>query len=119
MALFGLVSSVSVVVLLGLRLQTLAQLDQKKFFHIKYNSLMIDVQHTNSITSSSMIDVMSIDALAKLAERFNTMILHGEEGSLHIYYVQAGGITYRFMINTNNTDSNIPESEAMYQQGEV
>jgi hypothetical protein len=118
-ALFVLSLSLSGLILLGLRLQNLSRLGQEKFFRIKYDSIMIDVQNADSLASSSMIDVRSMEALAKLAERFNAMILHGTENNLHTYYVQVGGITYRFMINSDKTESAILKDGTPSQEGEA
>jgi signal peptidase len=116
-ALFGLIGSLMGLTLLGIRLQRLSQHDQEKFFHIKYSSMMIDVQNADSLPLSSTIDVASMDALAKLAERFNAMILHIEQGVLHTYYVQAGGIIYRFTMKPHKTISTCLEGEAIGQEG--
>jgi hypothetical protein len=116
-ALVGLIGSLCGLILLGLRLQHLSQRDQEKFFHIKYSSLLIDVQSTHTISLSDVVDVTSLDALAKLAERFSTMILHVEQDQLHMYYVQASGTTYRFIMNPHQRESTI--SEAIRQEGGV
>jgi signal peptidase I len=116
-ALFGLIGSLIGLTLLGVRLQRLSQHDQEEFFHIKYSSMMIDVQNADSLPLSSTIDVASMDALAKLAERFNAMILHLEQGVLHTYYVQAGGTIYRFTMKPHKTGSTCLEDEAIGQEG--
>jgi hypothetical protein len=58
-----------------------------------------------------------MEALAKLAERFNTMILHGIENNLHTYYVQSGGTTYRFVLAAGKTESVLRTEEAFPQEG--
>ena len=116
-ALFGLIGSLIGLILLGLRLQHLSQQDQEKFFHIKYSSMLIDVENADSIALSSVVDVTSMDALAKLAERFNSMILHEKQGHLHTYYVQAGSTTYRFRMNTIRSESAL--NEVIRQGGDV
>jgi len=116
-ALFSLAGSLSGLIMLGLRLQNLARLDQAKFFRIRYASVMIDVQNTDAITFSNLIDVASMDALAKLAERFNAMILHVQQNNPDTYYVQAGETTYRFIITSNKTGSTLHEGEATGQEG--
>lgn len=116
-ALFSLIGSLIGLILLGLRLQHLSLRDQEKFFQVKYSSLLIDVQNTNSIPFAGIIDVTSMDALAKLAERFGTMILHTEQDQMHLYYVQAGGMTYRFTMNANIRESTI--QEAIHQESGV
>jgi len=92
--------------------------NQGKFFRIKYASLMVDICDADTLTSSNVTDVTSLDDLAKLAERFNTMILHAREGDLHTYYVQGNGITYRFMFNDHRTEAAVPAYEAPHPGGE-
>jgi hypothetical protein len=58
-----------------------------------------------------------MEALAKLAERFNTMILHEKQDHLHTYYVQAGSTTYRFTMNTRKSESTL--HEAIRQGGDA
>jgi hypothetical protein len=43
-----------------------------------------------------MIDVESIDDLARLAERAGVMVLHEAKGTTHQYFVQDGPSTYRY-----------------------
>jgi len=120
MTLLGLIASLSGLALLGLRLQKLSRLDQEKFFHVKYSAMMIDVRNADSLTLSNMIDVGSMDALAKLAERFNVMILHEEAGTgLPTYYVQVGGTTYRFVISADQTAATILKDGTLRQEGEA
>ncbi len=118
-ALCGLIASLGGIALLGWRVQSLSQLNPGKFFHIKYASIMIDVQNVDSVLSSSIVNVASIDALAKLAERFSVMILHTEQGNQHTYYVQANGTTYQFRIAIDKTESTRSENEAIVQEGEA
>jgi signal peptidase len=117
-ASLGLITSLSGLILMGLKLQQFSQNNQEKFFRIKYDSVMIDVQNADSLFSSKRIDVTSMAVLAKLAERFNALILHAEEGTLHTYYVQAGEITYRFVIIPHEMESTIPDAspEAINQE---
>jgi hypothetical protein len=119
MALFGLLASCSGLVWLGLRLQSLSRLDQEKFLHIRYGSMMIDVQNADSLLPATLIDVQSMDALAKLAERFNAMILHEAGTGPPTYYVQVGGTTYRFMIGADKTAATILKDGTLSQEGEA
>jgi signal peptidase I len=119
--LISFMASLTGLTFLGLRLQSLSRLDQAKFFHIKYQSMMVDIQEADSILSSSVIEVTSMEALAKLAERFNVMILHRSQGNLHTYYVQAGGLTYRFTMTTTKTETMILDAlpEVTGQEGAI
>ena len=48
--------------------------------------------------SSAMVEVKSIEALARLAELYERMILHEEAHGLHSYYVEQEGTLYCFHV---------------------
>lgn len=114
-AVIGLIASLGGFLCLGLKLQEISQTDQEKFYRVKYDSVLVDVQTTDSF-GTDHIDVTSMDALAKLAERFGTMILHAAQGNVHRYYVQSGETTYRFSLVPNATGSTFPANETMNQE---
>jgi signal peptidase I len=68
------------------------QNDRDAVIRLKYGGLLMDVQEYALTTTSPLVDVNTIDDLARLAERQNTMILH----MTNSYLVQAQGITYRY-----------------------
>ena len=105
----GFLAALAGIAFLGLRLQNLSRLDQEKYFRMKYYPLLIDVQDMEFRTTTGMIDVDSMEALAKLAERFNGVILHGAQGNRHTYIVQADGNTFRFTMVADQTESAVPE----------
>jgi hypothetical protein len=116
-SLLALIASASGLSLLGIRLQNLSRRDQASFLHIKYDSVMIDVQDVDALLSASIIEVASMEALAKLAERFNAVILHVAEAGWHAYYLQSGGATYRFVLNAPQTESAAAREDAVSQGG--
>jgi hypothetical protein len=85
---------------------------------MKYDSQIVDVQNMDSL-GTNCVDVMSMDALAKLAERLNAVILHVESGDSHQYFVQAGAANYRFVLPARVTESTITEHEAPSQENET
>jgi signal peptidase I len=93
------------IVMLGMQIQNLSRNDQPAFVRMKYEALIVDINRGGAQETSRMIDVTSIDDLAKLAERYNVMILHETSDDSHSYYVQGDGITYRF------TDKNVAKKE--------
>lgn len=111
----GLAASLAVLVVMGLRLRTLSQKDQAQFLRVKYDAVIVDIQEAESL-GTNCVDVMSVDALAKLAERFNGMILHVENRGVHRYFVQSGGITYQFVLPAQVADSSVPAGEAQIQE---
>ena len=120
-SLLGLAVGLGGMLVLGLRFQNLSKSNQERYIRMRYDSLVIDIQDATAISASNMIDVTSIDHLAKLAERFNTMILHEINENKHIYFVRGEGITYRFAMNAAITESVVSDAsrEAQSQKGEL
>ena len=78
---------------------------------MRYSAMVIDVQRESPDKTSHNVDVNSMDDLAKLAERYNVMILHEVRNHKHVYYVHADGSTYRFSIgkDTDNFPGEMPK----------
>ena len=110
-ALIGLVGSLAGIMLIGMKLQNLSKSDRSKFIRMRYDSMLIDIQNADNIHSSNLVDVTSIEDLAKLAEKLSAMILHAESGNSHAYYVQGEGTAYRFVL-PGETGSTVLEKEA-------
>ena len=110
-ALIGLAGSLAGMFLLGARVQSLSQRDTNAYIRMRYESLLVDVREREMADSVHAVDVTSVEDLAKLAEKFNTMILHTEVNGSHGYTVRAEGMTYRFVVPVE-TEPTIPEKEA-------
>jgi signal peptidase I len=95
MSVIGLLLSLSGLAFLWLQLEHIARNDQESFVRIKYDPLVIDVEE-NSLPNSQkqLVNVNSIDDLAKLAEKHNTLILHRSQESLENYFVNVDGLSY-------------------------
>jgi signal peptidase I len=63
---------------------------------MKYGPLLMEVHDLRPDTLTPVIDVTSIDDLAKFAERQSAMIMHTLCDNVHYYFVQAEGTTYRY-----------------------
>jgi len=111
-AVLGLVASLAGLLALGARLKSMSQNDQAGYFRAKYDSLMVDVQSSAWQAGSKLMNVTSIDALAKLAERYNAMILHVEREHAHEYFVQAGDTIYTYSLQKNDAGTAVPATEA-------
>jgi signal peptidase I len=95
-AAFGLVISLGGLLALVIFYLIASKRSQETIIRIKYGSVLIDVYDKGLRTLAPIIDVASIDDLAKLAERQNTMIMHLEEDLAHYYLTQVDGTTYRY-----------------------
>ncbi len=83
---------------LGLAIFLLSRSSQQTYLQLKYGSMLVDVQSRSLDASSPAIDVVTMDDLAKLAERNNTLILHESAGPIHTYFVQNDRTTYRYSL---------------------
>jgi signal peptidase I len=90
--------SLAGLVITGVYVYTTAEERQDTLVHLKYGAMLVDIQWQNIKPTSSMIDVTSIEDLARLAERHGTMILHMQLNVLHYYLVQDNDVTYRYVI---------------------
>jgi signal peptidase I len=108
-SLLGLALSLSGLLAAAFHVFKLAQQSQEALIHLKYGSLLVNVYERNLAPASMLIDVTTIDELAKLAERHNTVILHMTLNFLHYYLVQCNGMTYRYVFSAGRRG--IPEIE--------
>ncbi len=99
-ALLGLGISFSGLVIVGLSVFNIARQNEHALIRLRYGSILVDVYEKYLYPTSTVIDVTSMDDLAKLAERQGTMILHMTVNFLHYYLVQDDGITYRYVVST-------------------
>jgi signal peptidase I len=111
-SLLGLGLSIAAMVFLWMMIQDLNRKNPVSLIQMKYESIMVDVHYGEMDVTERVVDVTSIDHLAKLAERYNAMILHAVKGSAHLYFVQKDGTIYRFILQPFGTDSGVPENEA-------
>ena len=81
---------------LALYVYSLTQRDPEALIRIRYGSLVMDVFERGFENTATVIDVASIEDLAKLAERQNAMILHMTHNQSHCYFIQCEGTTYRY-----------------------
>jgi hypothetical protein len=105
-ALSGLFISLCCLLAAGLYIYSTVQNDQEALIQLKYGTLLIDVYEGSYEPAPPVIDVTSIDNLAKLAERHNTMILHITRDFLHDYLVQGNRATYRYSMSTGTNKLN-------------
>jgi signal peptidase I len=74
--------------------------NQDALIRLKYGGILMDVHEDTIQPSRQIIEVASIDDLARLAERQNMMILHMQLNFLHFYMIQIHGTTYRHLVTT-------------------
>ena len=97
-SLLGFGISLASAVFAGVNLYRKVNQNQHSLIQLKYGGMLVDVYEQNLAQTSSIIDVHSINDLARLAERHGTMILHTMRDSLNYYFVQNNGTTFRYLL---------------------
>src|SRR5581483_4297102 len=95
----GLIISVIGLAIIGGFLSSLARQRQGALLQLKYGPLLVEARDRSLAETSVIIDVASMDDLAKLAERNNTLILYQKRDPIHFYTVRSDKLTYRFAIS--------------------
>jgi EAL domain-containing protein (putative c-di-GMP-specific phosphodiesterase class I) len=98
-AKYGLVVSLAGILLLVSVISIVMSRSKQSLVKLKYSAMLVDINDRTLELSSPAIDVVTIDDLAKLAERHNSLILHETHGMTHHYLVQGDRITYRFILD--------------------
>jgi EAL domain-containing protein (putative c-di-GMP-specific phosphodiesterase class I) len=112
-SIVGLSVSLLGLFLLGLFIYYKIRNSKDAQVQMKYASMMVDIHESALELSAPAIDVVTMDDLAKLAERHNSLILHETHGLTHQYLVQGDRITYRYIADEGG--STMPEVLSMKQ----
>ena len=70
--------------------------DEPSRIKARYGPLLVALRGIDVGDDGRLIELESIEDLAKVAEREGRMILHRECGSVHQYFVQDVDVTYRY-----------------------
>jgi hypothetical protein len=118
-SLLGFGVSLIGLTILGSNLYKTASQSEQALIHLKYGGMLVDVYEQNLAPASSIIEIRTIDDLAKLAERQGTMILHMTRNFLHYYFVQNNNTTYRYVVSAGKrgilAENAQPENETVKQ----
>lgn len=97
-ALLGAVLSAGGFLALAAMLNRMAR-DKEAYVRMKVGPLLMEAHYPRLDGSGMVVELTSIDDLAKLADRKNSMILHEVRGATHYYIVQGDGITYCYVLD--------------------
>ena len=116
-SLIGLCLSLAGLLFLGLFISKKVRSSRAALVQMKYSSMLVDIKDRTLEISSPAIDVVTMDDLAKLAERYSGVILHEASGLIHYYFVQGDRIIYRFMLNEDG--ASLPEQQPLHTEGNL
>lgn len=94
----GFLLSLAGLAALAYSLASLAHQGEAALAEIKYGSLLVDARQRNLLPATDTVEIASLDDLARLAERNQTMILYEKRDRINFYWVQGQGRTYRYAI---------------------
>lgn len=97
LSVLGLAFSLLALLAGGWYFLRLNQADQAAIIRLKYGGLLMDTRGFAFPQNLPIVDAASVDDLARLAERQNSMIVHTAVNFLHHYFVQANGVLYRYV----------------------
>ena len=112
-AMVGLALSLAGIWMMWIYIQNIARKSPESYARMKYSSMILKVNGQLS-DDSRVINVSSIDDLAKLAERHNTFILYDMQNHTHNYMVQTEKLAY---LHSSNEPENQLLSESLMQLG--
>jgi signal peptidase I len=114
LALIGLVVSLIGMWAMWIYIQSLIHTNPDAVIQMKYAAMVVDILSDGAKPSLQPVEVLSMEDLAKLAERSNTMILHEVQGQVHNYLVQTERFAYLYSIKERGTKA---LSESLKQLG--
>ena len=79
--------------LLGLRRRNESEPER---IRARFEALLVSVTSVDRARAESVVTVATMEALARLAERHERVILHEERGGLQAYSVEEGGVVYLY-----------------------
>jgi signal peptidase I len=82
----------------GLVVMNASRANRAALVDLKYGPLLVGVGRGGDPSGGRLVDVRSIDDLARLAQHHGLMILHRESPDGHWYYVQDGATIYRYVL---------------------
>ncbi len=114
LSLLGLAGSLVGLLFFGVLLYESASRNEASSIMVKYAPMLLRVKRAELPAASKVIDLSTMDDLAKLADRDGRMILHHTDGQVHQYFVPDVNITYRYHTNGRSPAPNtIPEQVSL------
>src|SRR5207244_1396425 len=94
--LLGAVLAAAGALLFGHRMATTTRSDEPTRIQFKYGPLLIGISRSNTAPDTRLVEIATIDDLAKLAERDDRVMLYEQRGPIYHYFVQEAGVTYHY-----------------------
>ncbi len=104
-SLFGIGISILGMTIMGLILWNMGRGNPAALIRLKYDSLIVEIDDTESINKLHRVDITSMDDLVKLAERHNSMIFHEANENMHTFFIKINETVYQFKLHGDLANS--------------
>jgi hypothetical protein len=105
----GLLAALAAAALAAWRLRRDRRADEPTRIQSRYGEAMIAAVQSTLIHGGDLVEVESIEALARLAERYQSLMIHEQTATGHAYLVADNGTVYAYFVHTSEPEPAVRE----------
>jgi signal peptidase I len=105
----GLLAALAAALLAARRLRRDRRADEPTRIQSRYGEEMIAAVQSTLTRGGDLVEVESIEALARLAERYQSLMIHERTESGHAYLVADNGTVYAYFVHTDEPEPAVRE----------
>jgi signal peptidase I len=105
----GLLAAIAAASLALRRLRSDRRADEPTRIQSRYGEAMIAAVQSTLTRGGDLVEVESIEALARLAERYQSLMIHERTDSGHAYLVADNGTVYAYFVHTDEPEPALRE----------
>jgi signal peptidase I len=105
----GLIAALAAAGLATWRLRRDRRADEPTRIQSRYGEEMIAAVQSTLTHGGDLVEVESIEALARLAERYQSLMIHEQTATGHAYLVADNGTVYAYFVHTNEPEPAVRE----------
>ena len=105
----GLLGAIAAALVALRRLRSDRRADEPTRIQSRYGEAMIAAVQSTLTRGGDLVEVESIDALARLAERYQSLMIHERTDSGHAYLVADNGTVYAYFVHTDEPEPALRE----------
>ena len=105
----GLLTALAAAALAAWQLRRDRRADEPTRIQSRYGEAMIAAVQSTLIHGGDLVEVESIEALARLAERYQSLMIHEQTATGHAYLVADNGTVYAYFVHTSESEPAVRE----------
>jgi signal peptidase I len=103
-ATLGLAAALAAAAVAGRLLWRSREADEPTRIEARFGESIVTVVHSSLGRHADLVQVKSIEELARLAERYDSMIIHEQTSLGHAYLVADGATLYAYLLNAEGSE---------------